>query len=110
MESKLGLVAQLIKKQTNRAYFSEMPIGTTFIIVDEHDDMPTYELTGYFLNYPPQILPDGRSHFTGYIEKGSWEIIGSVNDIVDELRLGIGADTLSQTIMTTERYLKLKAF
>lgn len=86
MESKLGLVAKLTKKQTNRTYFSEIPIGTKFIIVDEHNNKPAYELTGYFLNYPPQILSDGRSHFTGYIEKGSWEIVGSVSEIVDELR------------------------
>ena len=85
MESKLGLVAKLTKKQTNRVYFSEIPIGTKFIIVAEHNDMPAYELTGYFLKYPPQKLTNGRYHYTGYIEKGSWELVGNVNDIVNEL-------------------------
>jgi hypothetical protein len=83
--SLLGQVARLIKKQTNRAYFSEIPIGTKFIIVAEHNDMPAYELTGYFLNYPPQKLLGERYHFTGYIEKGSWEIVGSINDCISEL-------------------------
>ena len=88
MESKLGLVAQLTKKQTSRAYFENIPIGTKFIIVDEHDNMPAYELTGYFLNYPPQKLGDNKFHYTGYIEKGSWEIVGTVADCIGALAGG----------------------
>jgi hypothetical protein len=85
MESKIGLVARLIKRQTNRAYFSEIPIGTKFIIIEEHNDRPVYDLTGYFLNYPPQKLSDGQFHYTGYIEKGSYEILGTLNDWISEL-------------------------
>ena len=84
--SLIGQVARLTKQQTNRSYFSEMPIGTKFIIVEEHLDMPAYDLTGYFLNYPPQKLTNGMFHYTGYIEKGSWETVGTISEIVKELR------------------------
>lgn len=71
----IGLVAQLTKKQTDRFYFSKIPIGTKFIIIDIHDNLPAYDLTGKFLDYPPQILDDGTAHYNGYIEKGSWELV-----------------------------------
>ena len=86
MENKIGLVAKLIKRQTNRAYFSDIPIGTKFIIVAEHDDMPAYELTGYFLNFPPQKLSEGLYHYTGYVEKGSWELVGTIADCIDDIK------------------------
>lgn len=78
-EKLVGLVARLTKKQTNRNYFSDMPNGTFFIITDAHDSMPAYELTGYFLDYPPQKTGNGF-HYTGYIERGTWEIVGTVYD------------------------------
>lgn len=87
--SKIGLIAKLTKRQSNRAYFSEIPIGTKFIIVEEHGGMPSYDLTGYFLNYPPQKLSEGKFHFTGYIEKGTWELVGDLISVVGELRTGI---------------------
>lgn len=86
IEFKLGQVARLVKQQTNRRYFSEIPIGTKFIIVEEHNDMNAYDLTGYFINYPPQMLQNGKCHFTGYIEKDSWELVGDISDIIEELR------------------------
>jgi len=85
IENRIGLVAQLTKKQTKRLYFENIPVGTKFIIVDEHNDMPAYELTGYFLNYPPQPLGNNEFHYTGYIEKGSWEIVGTLSDYIKEL-------------------------
>jgi len=86
MKSNLGLVAKLTKKQTFRHYFSGIPIGTLFIIVEEHNPpLPAYDLTGYFLNYPPQELTNGKFHYTGFIEKGSWEIVGEVNDCIKEI-------------------------
>jgi len=83
--NNIGLIAKLIKRQSNRAYFSEIPIGTKFIIVD-NIDTPAYDLTGYFLNIPPQKLSEGKFHYTGYIEKGTWELIGGIGYIIDELK------------------------
>lgn len=83
MKSKIGLLAKLIKEQTDRWYFSQLPIGTLFIIIDEIDT-PAYDLTGYFINPAvPHILPSGSYYFTGYIEKGSWEIVGEIKDNID---------------------------
>jgi len=83
--SLIGQIGVLTKRQTNRAYFSEIPVGTKFIIVAKHTDMPAYELTGYFLNYPPQKLTGNRFHYTGYIEKGSWELVGTISDCISDL-------------------------
>lgn len=78
--NKTGLIAELTKKQSNREYFGDIPVGTKFIIIEEHGHMPAYDLTGYFINYPPQKLSNGAYHFTGYIEKGSWRIVGEIQD------------------------------
>ena len=87
MKSKLGLVAEITKKQTNRTYFENIPIGTKFIIVAEHDNMPAYDLTGYFLKYPPQKLNNNKFHYTGYIQKGSWKVVGTIADYVGTLAM-----------------------
>ncbi len=79
----IGQLAKLTKKQSNRAYFSNIPIGIHFIIIDVHDNMPAYDLTGYFIGIKPQILSNGNPHFTGYIEKGSWELVGNVTDNIE---------------------------
>jgi len=84
-DSLIGLVAKLTKQQTNRPYFQNIPIGTKFIIVDQINT-PAYDLTGYFLNYPPQYLDGGEHCYTGYIEKGSWEIVGTIVGCIEELR------------------------
>ncbi len=81
----IGQLARLTKKQTNREYFSNIPIGTYFIITDTHNYMPAYELTGYFIGIQPKILADGTPHFTGYIERGSWELVGNVADNIGVL-------------------------
>jgi len=82
-KNKIGLLAKLTKKQSpNRNYFSELPIGTVFIIIEEHLNMPAYDLTGYFINTRPQLLKNGSYYYTGYIEKGTYEIIGTVKDNV----------------------------
>lgn len=84
--SKIGLIAELTKKQTNRAYFQDIPIGTKFIITAEHDDDSYYyDLTGYFLYTIPQIYSNNTGHFTGYIEKGSWKVIGDAKEFFKEL-------------------------
>lgn len=83
-ETKIGLLAQLTKQQTDRVYFSNIPVGTKFIIVAEMDT-PAYDLTGYFIKYPPQNT-GGEFHFTGYIERGSWEIIGTIKDNIHFLQ------------------------
>ena len=82
--SKIGMLAELTKRQTNRKYFSNLPIGAKFIIVDEID-LPAYDLTGYFLRCEPHILSNGNYHFTGYIEKGSWKLIGEIKDNIEVL-------------------------
>jgi hypothetical protein len=79
-KTMIGQLAKIIKKQTDRVYFSNIPIGTHFIIIDIHDNMPAYELTGYFIGIEPKILSDETPHFTGYIEKGSWELVGNIVD------------------------------
>ena len=86
--SLVGQVAMLTKKQTNRTYFSEIPIGTKFIIVEQYFDNPFFDFVGYFLNYPPQIVLKEQYHYTGFIEKDSWVLIGSINEIVTDLRSG----------------------
>lgn len=86
-KSKVGLVGRLTKLQTNREYFSDIPVGTRFIIIEEHTDMPKYDLTGYFLNFPPQIINGNRYHYTGYIEKGSWKLIGTIQELIKNERL-----------------------
>jgi hypothetical protein len=73
----VGQIARLTRKQKNREYFSTIPVGTFFIIT-EVVDLPAYNLTGYFLNVPPQILDNGKPYSLGYIERGSWELVGSV--------------------------------
>lgn len=83
--SKIGLIGELTKKQTNRFYFSDIPVGTKFIITDEHDDMVNYELTGYFLYVMPQIYNDS-GYFTGYIEKDSWKLIGTSEEYFKSLK------------------------
>lgn len=87
MKTKIGLLAKLIQLQTDRpSYFSRLPIGTVFIIVDEIDT-PAYDLTGYFI-WPeiPHILADGSLFCTGYIEKGSWELVGEIKDNIEFLQ------------------------
>jgi len=79
---KVGLVAELTKQQTNRAYFSDIPIGTKFIILEEYNDLPTYDLLGYFLYTPPQELSNDSYHYTGYIEKGSWKLLGTIEEFI----------------------------
>lgn len=82
--SKIGMLAELTKRQTNRGYFSSLPIGTKFIIIDEIN-LPAYDLTGYFLNCEPQILANDNYYFTGYIENGSWKLIGEIKDNIKVL-------------------------
>jgi len=81
----IGQLARLTKKQTDRAYFSTLPIGTVFIIIDNLD-LPAYDLTGYFINSEPHKLFNGNYHHTGYIERGSWEIIGDIKDNIHILK------------------------
>ncbi len=81
MKSNLGLLGRLKKQQANREYFSSLPVGTLFIVVEEID-LPAYDLTGLFLCSKPHLLSNGKYHFTGYIERGSWEILGSVQDCI----------------------------
>ena len=82
----IGQIAKLTKEQRRRAYFSNIPIGTFFIITEKHESMPAYDLTGYFLNIKPQILKDGTPYFFGYIEKGSWELVGNLTDNIGILK------------------------
>lgn len=81
----LGKLARLTSKQTNRRYFSEIPIGTLFIIVDEIDT-PAYDITGLFLGIIPQVLGNGDIHSTGYIEKNTWELVGDIEDNIELIK------------------------
>ena len=81
----LGKIAELTKRQTGRYYFENIPIGTKFIIVEENLNMPAYDVTGYFLNYPPQHNGE-KYHFTGYIEKGTYKVLGEVKDNINLMR------------------------
>jgi len=40
---RIGMIGELTKKQTDREYFSTLPIGTKFIILEEID-LPAYEI------------------------------------------------------------------
>lgn len=85
IKHKIGLIGELTKQQSMRMYFSDIPIGTKFIITDEHDDIGDYELTGYFLYTIPQIYTKTTGYFTGYIEKGSWKLVGRTEEYFKSL-------------------------
>lgn len=78
----IGQIAELTKRQTERYYFSNIPIGTKFIILGKVN-IGSYELVGYFLNIPPQETSPGNYHYTGYIEKGSYKILGEIKDFTN---------------------------
>lgn len=84
LSKNIGQLARLTKKQTNRQYFSTLPIGTLFIIIQEVD-LPAYDLTGYFIGCDPHKLATGIYHHTGYIERDSWEIIGDIKENINLL-------------------------
>jgi len=77
-----GLLAEITKKQENRGYFSKLPIGTKFIIIDRVD-LPAYDIIGYFLYSEPHLLENGRCHHTGYLDRDSWKIIGEVKENIN---------------------------
>lgn len=78
MELRVGLIGELTKQQTSRAYFSNIPVGTKFIILEEYKDLPSYDLLVYFLYPPPQKLANDSYHYTGYVEKSSWKLLGTI--------------------------------
>jgi len=81
--TKKGLVGELTKLQSqDRGYFKDLPIGTKFIITEEMYDSSTYDLIGYFLYYYPQNLKNPDYHYTGFIEKNTYKIIGTMEDCV----------------------------
>ena len=85
MSSKLGLLGRLTKKLENREYFSTLPVGTLFIVIDEIET-PAYDLTGLFIMTKPKRITFDKYHFSGYINKGSYEILGKVEDCVEFLK------------------------
>lgn len=85
VESGIGLIGRLKKQQTDRGYFSNIPVGTLFIILEEHNNIPAYDITAYFLGIVPNKI-DNRLHFTGYVEKGSWEVAGTINEYTKYLK------------------------
>jgi hypothetical protein len=81
----VGMIGELTEKQnSDREYFSEIPIGTKFIIIGrlKHmmDNTSCYDIRSYFLYIEPQIRNNKKLHFTGYIEKGTWKLLGTSKD------------------------------
>lgn len=80
----VGKLAMLTKKQTNRYYFSDMPIGTYFIIIEEIN-IGAYDLLGFFIGVTPNKIGNAI-HCTGYVESGSWIELGSIEDNIQVLK------------------------
>jgi hypothetical protein len=83
MEPQVGYLAEITKKQSNRKYFSDLPIGTKFIIT-KILNWENYDLHGYFLNVMPQNLKSGP-YFFGYINRGTWKVIGPLAENIDKI-------------------------
>ena len=78
---KFGLIGKLTKKQDpNRYHFSEMPIGTEFLVLQSMG-LDKFDVLVYFFGYPPQIDQNGRENYIGLVEKGSYVITGSIKYI-----------------------------
>jgi hypothetical protein len=80
----VGRLAMLTKKQTNRYYFSDLPIGTYFIIIEEIN-IGAYDLLGFFIGVEPNKIGNAV-HCTGYVESGSWIELGSIEDNIQVLK------------------------
>jgi hypothetical protein len=76
---QFGKIGVLTKQQSNRTHFSDIPIGEKFIVLNLLS-LPAYNALAYFINYPPQILENGEKSYTGYVERGTWEVIGNLFD------------------------------
>ena len=85
MKVKFGDIGRLINPQTHREHFSEMPIGEKFMVLTRVD-LPGYDALAVFPNFPPQILDNGAPHVTGYLDRGSYEIVGSIFQNADLLK------------------------
>ncbi len=77
MNAKFGYIGKLTKKQTNRVHFRDIPIGEKFLVLNSVN-LPAYDVLGLFVNHTPQTLNNGEEHYSGYLEKNSYEIIGSI--------------------------------
>lgn len=83
--SNIGKLGILTKKQSNRGYFSNIPVGTPFLILEEIN-LPAYDLSVNFLNTYPQKLSENTYYSCGYVEKGTWRLLGDVKDYIDTLK------------------------
>ena len=83
MKAKFGDIAELTKKQADREHFSEIPIGTRCLILNEVN-LPGYDALAHFNTIPPQKSSDLDSdkyfefHYQGYLDRGSYKIIGTI--------------------------------
>lgn len=79
--SIIGMIGELTRIQRGRTHFQDMPVGTRFVIIDKHD-IPGYDITGYFIKYPPQRISTNEYYFTGYVARGTWKIVGNIADCI----------------------------
>jgi hypothetical protein len=78
MDIKFGAIGRLTKQMANRVHFGEMPVGELFMALNEMDS-PAYDALAVFPNYKPQIdKVTGTATYTGYLNRGHYEIIGNV--------------------------------
>jgi hypothetical protein len=76
MDKKFGLIGKLIKK-TTRNHFSDMPIGEKFMVISDYNTLG-YDAMAVFPNFKPRAVDFFHESYTGLLEKGSYEIIGSI--------------------------------
>jgi len=81
----VGMIGELTKKQnSNREYFRDIPIGTKFMIINMLSNPRTiadnYDIRAYFLFIEPQARISNKFHFTGYVEKGTWKLLGTAKE------------------------------
>lgn len=76
-DKNFGLIGELTKRQGSRFHFGEMPIGERFMILNSVD-LPGYDNLAVFPNFKPQQTSNGHNTYTGYLNRGSYRIIGSI--------------------------------
>ncbi len=83
--SIIGMIGELTRIQKGRAHFQDMPVGTRFVIIDKHD-IPGFDITGYFIKYPPQRISTNEYYFTGYVARGTWKLVGNIADCIADFQ------------------------
>lgn len=81
---KFGTIVKLIKKQSNRYLFSDIPVGTKCVVIREVD-LPSYDLLVAFdYELPEEEIREIQGNYivigktrqnTMYLERGTWKLL-----------------------------------